>query len=162
MSYGSSLVLGSCSCTQNPSHWTRTLHATHTGCPRNTRTGWETTLIAPFPSVLPSEYKFWHHLSLTLQKNNLKKTYLTVNPNAIIIVSPLIWRKRNSDSEGQARNESVFLEDKRAVVAAYYTCVPSGPATRKVTVQREPHGEQATGRAYRFHILDLKVFGLRG
>lgn len=119
-------------------------------------------LLLHFPLFFPQSISFDITLSLTLQKNNLKKTYLTVNPNAIIIVSPLIWRKRNSDSEGQAGNEAVFLKDKRAVVAAYYTCVPSRPATWKVTIQRERHGEQATGRAYRFHILDLKVFGLRG
>lgn len=40
------------------------------------------------------------------------KTYLTVNTDAIIIVSPLVWKKRNSDREGQARDKAVLLGEK--------------------------------------------------
>lgn len=40
------------------------------------------------------------------------KTDLTVNTDAVIIVSPLIWRKRDRDREGQARDKAVLLEEK--------------------------------------------------
>lgn len=35
-----------------------------------------------------------------------------MNTDAIIIVSPLIWRKRDGDGEGQARDKAVLLEEK--------------------------------------------------
>lgn len=39
-----------------------------------------------------------------------------MNADAIIIVSPLIWRKCNGDPERQARDKAVLLEDKGALV----------------------------------------------
>lgn len=45
-------------------------------------------------------------------KQQLPETHLTVNADAVIVVTPLVWRKCNSDREGQAWDEVMLLEGR--------------------------------------------------
>ncbi|CAO2636579.1 hypothetical protein LEMLEM_LOCUS23588 [Lemmus lemmus] len=47
-----------------------------------------------------------------VQKMATPETHLTVNADAVIIVAPLVWRKRNGDRERQAWDEAMLLEGR--------------------------------------------------